>query len=341
MKKLDPLSEIRPNTFKDASCIANKKDNAFLIRHYEEFVDVHCPACNGHEKCLKFTKNSFEYFECVTCETLFISPRPHEALLKQLYSESEVYKYWSKFIYPAVEKQRRTRIYEPRKDQVKSLVAQHNLKGNNFLEIGAGYGSFSEIVSSAKLFKNVVAMEGNDSLLVKCEEKGLNTISGILDAEGYGRLRSAYDSFGIITAYEILEHVFSPSDFIGRVKALLQPNGLVIMTMPNIKGLDLATLLDKSENIDHEHLNYFNTKSIKLLVESCGLEVLSISTPGVLDVSILKSEYNKNKSILNNSQFLKFFFDLNDLQLEQEFQDLIRRNNLSSNMEIIAKNTNK
>jgi hypothetical protein len=117
----------------------------------------------------------------------------------------------------------------------------------------------------------------------------------------------------------------------------LNENGLLIITCPNGSGFDIEILRTESDSVDHEHLNYFNPKSIKHLFEKNKLEILEIITPGELDAELVRNKVLSNKINLNSQPFLKkVLIDEWDL-LGEKFQQFLIDNKLSSNMWVVAK----
>ncbi len=104
------------------------------------------------------------------------------------------------------------------------------------------------------------------------------------------------------------------------------------------EGFDFQILKDKTENITPpEHLQYFNPYSIKNTLERIGFKVINVSTPGILDVEIIKRQINeKNFSISDNNMFLSFLYSLGDAKIELSFQNFLQENDLSSHMLIFA-----
>lgn len=144
------------------------------------------------------------------------------------------------------------------------------------------------------------------------------------------------DKFQVITNFEVIEHLFSPRDFLLNVRKNLISNGLVIFSCPNGEGFDVSFLGKKSNIIDHEHLNYFNTHSIKILLKKSGYKALKVSTPGKLDLSIIEN-YIKNQSVVIKDAFYQKIFNKKNKKLKNKFQDFIANNNLSSSMFVVAK----
>ena len=61
------------------------------------------------------------------------------------------------------------------------------------------------------------------------------------------------------------------------------------MTTLNGLGFDIQQLWEQSKSISPpHHLNFYNTKSISLLLESSGFEIVEIATPGKLDWDIVE-----------------------------------------------------
>lgn len=53
--------------------IASAKE---LLEQKERFAEIACPVCASSEREFAFEKNGYSYWDCQTCATLFVSPRP-------------------------------------------------------------------------------------------------------------------------------------------------------------------------------------------------------------------------------------------------------------------------
>ena len=90
-------------------------------------------------------------------------------------------------------------------------------------------------------------------------------------------------------------------------------------------GFDIRLLKNKSDTIDHEHLNYFNPFSMSLLLKNCGYRVLEIFTPGKLDAELVR------KKILSGD----FVLEKEDEFIKHVFSELYRQDTVFSILEII------
>ena len=109
------------------------------------------------------------------------------------------------------------------------------------------------------------------------------------------------------------------------------------MTCPNIGGFETTVLGKESDTVDHEHLNLFNTTSIKTLVEDVGFEKVDVSTPGVLDFDIVKQSYLSKKIHKNRlGSFLLSLIESKSSDAEKKFQQYLIKSNNSTHMMLLA-----
>lgn len=332
--KIFSENSIRPLDLVPGQLEAMKRDINWLISNKDNFIDVPCPACNETSSIKLFEKYHLNYVECNRCKTLYINPRPTPEILEQFYKISENYSYWNKYIFPASENARKENLFIPRVDKVIKFCDKYNVDKKAILEIGAGFGTFCEIMQSTGRFSRVVGIEPTPDLAKTCRTKGIEIIEKPIEKVRF----SESELFDVVVNFEVIEHLFSPKDFIVQCKKMLRKNGLLIVTCPNGQGFDLITLKALSKTIDHEHLNYFNPESLKLLLEEIGFEVLEISTPGKLDAELVRNEILAENFDASGQPFLKKVLIDEWDSLGSKFQQFISTNLLSSNLWIIAQN---
>ena len=107
--------------------------------------------------------------------------------------------------------------------------------------------------------------------------------------------------------------------------------------LPNGKGFDVVALGKASDTVDAEHLNYFNPKSLALLVSAHGLEVLEVSTPGVLDADIVRKRALRGDLDLEAHPFLKQVLVEEWERLGGPFQEFLVQQRLSTHMWLVAR----
>jgi len=323
--------EIRPSKLMDDKEQYVISDRNFLLSQKDRWVFVTCPACGSPDSIFFGNKNSFEYVECTKCCTVYTNPRPSQELLHQFYATSQNYAYWNKHIFPATDSIRRERIFRPRAHLLENYLKKYHYSGGVFMEVGAAFGSFCQELAALNLFEQIIALEPTPDLAETCRRKGFNVIQAPIEE---------IDKIGIadvIAAFEVLEHLFAPSAFIGQCSRLLKPNGILYLSCPNVKGFDISTLRMLSNTFDHEHINYFHPASLSLLLETHGFEVLDVATPGCLDAEITRKYALQSTLDLSAQPFLSQVLVDRWEELGQKFQTFLAKNQMSSHMIVICK----
>ena len=86
---------------------------------------------------------------------LYVSPSPTFDILKDFYANSVNYKFFNDYIFPSSIEVRREKIFKPRVEKVIKLCQENNIKTDDLLEIGAGYGLFLEEMTKTGAFNNI------------------------------------------------------------------------------------------------------------------------------------------------------------------------------------------
>ncbi len=295
------------------------------------FVPIECPACQGKKYINKFNKIGFQYVLCQDCQTLFANPRPNSEMLHNFYTRSASANFWINDFFKPVEESRREKIFKPRAEYIAKFIG--NNKKITVCDIGAGFGLFLEELRKILPYNDYFAIEPSAAMADICKNKKINT-----EVKSLEQINNMEERFDIISAFELLEHVFSPRMFLEKIYCLLKPNGYLVLTTLNNKGFDIMLLGHKSKSIyPPHHINFFNPYSIQILLKALNFEIVEVSTPGKLDWSIIEGMIN-NKEV-DLGEFWKEFSKFGSLKAKKELQTWIAANNLSSHMRVIAKKT--
>lgn len=325
--------DIRPVQLMAKQRIAALTDVGRMLSRCSEFVQVDCPACGANDQTPKFEKNGIAYVECKGCQTFYVNPRPPSDVLDWFYRGSPNYAYWNEVIFPASETARLERIFVPRVDRLFELCSKYEVKTNAILEIGAGFGTFCTEVKKRNIFDRVVAVEPTPDLAKTCRGRGLEVLELPVEQIQLGD----NELFDVVASFEVIEHLFAPKDFVGHMTRLLKPGGIMMLACPNGLGFDIETLGAASNTVDHEHLNYFNPKSLAGLLAQSGLELLESFTPGKLDAELVRNKILLGEFDVSKQPFLKKILVDEWGQLGAAFQDFLVQQGLSSNMWIVAR----
>ena len=303
---------------------------SFYLNNCDKFVEITCPACGIIEEKVCFFKYGYSHKKCKKCNTLYVSPRPTENMLFDFYETYDAPKAWNDILIET-NTDRKYLQHIPRVEKLKEIVCKSQNKQTYFVDLGAGNGNFAKAVQEGNIFKTVIATDISDNCVASCKSQGLDsrkcTVTDFDD-----------DSIDCITFNDLIEHVFNPYEFLSNCYKKLSNNGLLMLSTPNGEGFDFKILNSETENIvPPEHIQFFNPRSIKIILENVGFEILDISTPGFLDIDIIKRQVtDKNYNLKQNNAFLDFIYSLNSEDVENSFQEFLQKNNLSSHMLVFA-----
>jgi len=325
-------SDIRPDTLMKGQQERFDADMRRLLERRADFVEVPCPACGSAVRGKLFEKYGLDYVSCGKCETVYICPRPTPAILEHYYATSENYWYWNKYIFPATEDARRENIFRPRAERVKEICDRHGKAGGVLLEVGSGFGTFCAEMQRIGGFSRIIAVEPTPDLSNTCRERGIEVINKPVEQVSFGR-----DEIDVIVSFEVIEHLFSPRDFLIKCRDILSPGGLLVLSCPNVKGFDIMVLQALSVSVDAEHLNYFHPDSLSLLLGECGFETMEVSTPGKLDAELVRKKILSGELDVSGMPFIKYA--LVDMWEEagENFQRFLADNRMSSHMWVVAR----
>ncbi|QVV68734.1 bifunctional 2-polyprenyl-6-hydroxyphenol methylase/3-demethylubiquinol 3-O-methyltransferase UbiG [Synechococcus sp. LA31] len=135
---------------------------------------------------------------------------------------------------------------------------------------------------------DLVGIDTNQDWVKKAHQAGYTNIL-LEDAQNY---RSPVP-FDVITAGELIEHLPNPADFISAASACLSPNGLLIISTPNIFSLNysLKGLLGIPNNFHSEHLVAFDEQLIRAMLHRCAFTDVSIEYATERDISSMKNYF--------------------------------------------------
>ena len=165
------------------------------------------------------------------------------------------------------------------------------------LDIGCGTGDF--LATCQKDGWKVKGIEPNDKARDLSEKKleGKELVSNDINS----LLESHQGKFDAITMWHVLEHVPNLMEYIEQLKLLLNPDGLIVIAVPNFKSYDANHYKENWAAYDvPRHLWHFSETAIKHIFGKFDFEVIK-TLPLVFDsfyVSLLSEKYKTGKSNL-------------------------------------------
>ena len=294
--------DIRPQKIFDEYLELAAKDTKNYFKDSEKEI-INCPACNKKGDYV-FSKNNFKYEECSYCFTLYVSPRPISTALDRYYTEAPSVEFWATTFYKETAEARRKLLWKPKAQLIISTVDSYIDKDDSYtlIDIGGGYGIFAEEIEKIADCETIV-IEPGPKLAEICRSKNITVIQKFLNEVNGDELPATRKVF---TSFELFEHLHSPHSFLKDVYNIMAAGDIFIFTTLSGTGVDISVLRENSKSVSPpHHLNFFNPKSLPLLLKTVGFKNIDITTPGKLDIDILK----KNTNFIND-RFWKYFLSM-------------------------------
>ena len=194
-----------------------------------------------------------------------------------------------------------------RRKQYAEFVKKYNLADKKIIEIGAGSGEYMNYMEPS--CKYVYGLEHLEVSVKKAEAAGHKMIKGFIEEESYVIDGGPYDGFYIMN---YLEHIPDPSGFVRGIYNNLSDGAVGIVEVPNF---DMMLREDLYSEFIQDHLSYFRSDTLKVLLENSGFDVIDIKPiwhdyilsavvrkKALLDLSSMKKQ--KDKLFQEIQQFL-------------------------------------
>jgi SAM-dependent methyltransferase len=248
------------------------------------FEHCHCPICGGApfsivkpeaypphlvtEELIQIYRSSSDHalmdrlVSCNRCGLLYLNPRIRQALILAGYSEA---------IDPAFVEQNEYRIAGFKRALSKACSKVLNTIGCEceVLDVGCGGGAF--LKAAADMGYRGIGVEPSKWL---CEfgkrQYGLELHPGTLAEQQF-----EIERFGIITLWDVLEHLSDPIAELKECRRILAKNGYLLLTFPDASSLASKMLGWKWPFWLSVHLYYFTPATMKKLLGKTGFELLA------------------------------------------------------------------
>jgi 2-polyprenyl-3-methyl-5-hydroxy-6-metoxy-1,4-benzoquinol methylase len=232
-----------------------------------------CPICGGGNLAdllaapdrFHLRKQMYRLVRCQACSGVSLASPPTPAEMGRHYTED-----YHKAIVAAGEGSAASRW----KDQVK-LISRHK-SGGAILDIGCSSGGFLSTMKGSAWELYGIEMEESTAQRARATT-GAEVFVG--DAVAAPYLPASFD---VITCFDVLEHVYSPRQFLTKVLEWLKPGGIFYAMMPNIDSWEARLFGTHWFGLElPRHLSHFSPRSLRYLMGEIGFEEVVVKTPPV------------------------------------------------------------
>ena len=159
---------------------------------------------------------------------------------------------------------------------------------DSYLDLGAGIGLLTSYIASIVKPKEIIIVDIDRNALEVAQRKGFKTIMLDLNVD---KLPLNNNSVDLVTAFELIEHLWNKDNMLEETLRILKPGGLFIVSTPNLASLvnRLLLLMGKtpiyySVSLKYEiegrasygHISLYTASSLRDHMSKVGFEVLEI-----------------------------------------------------------------
>ena len=248
-----------------------------LLKRKDDFAERVCPVC-GYQHGEDYQVFGYDMRVCGRCKTDYLHwcPKPEE--LASYYNDPRISELnrqlWSRD---------RGKEFGAKMAALASVVS----KESKIVELGCGPGQFIKYLNDTG-YAHAVGVEVDREACVLGQESGVDV--RCLDVSS-----DTLPPADVYLLYEVIEHVFEPGDMVKNIFENLQSGGRLIVTTPNADGADNVLVPPEqparfmaSAVFPPYHINAFSVKSLFHFALTIGFRVISIKTPGSLDLAMIR-----------------------------------------------------
>ena len=239
-----------------------------------EFEEASCPLCSSEaEQELRYDFDPFRVMRCGECGLDFLSPRITEEDILDFYQGQDYYA-------PSHARQGYDDYLDLRVAWIKTFrrrlenVAVYKSEGR-ILDVGCGPGFFLEAAKEMG-YTDLWGIDPSDYIVGVSREKfGEKILQGTIESD---ELKP--ESFDILTAFDVFEHIYRPVAFLDRAHELLKEDGVIAFTTPNPKSF-LARVFGKQwvSFKMPEHVFYWSPETVRKVMEE-KFEIIEVRRAG-------------------------------------------------------------
>jgi SAM-dependent methyltransferase len=156
-----------------------------------------------------------------------------------------------------------------------------------YLDVGSGTCATTQFVVNVLRPKRVICADIDERLLERCRERGFEIVKADLNTE---RLPLESGTVDLVTAFEVVEHLWDKDNMLKEVRRVLKQQGLLILSTPNLVAWAnrLLLLVGKTpfyydvspkrplSKYGYGHVNLYTLELLRKHLLSHGFEVIEV-----------------------------------------------------------------
>lgn len=217
--------------------------------------------CGARERDTLFVKNGWAFARCRGCAHVALDPLPSREALTAHHEASYTGGAYAAFV-----------AAEP----VRAAIAQRRVATvasfappGPWLDVGASTGAF--VAAARAAGHDAEGIELSEAAVARAVARNLPVRCAAVESFVPSR------AYALVTAFDLIEHLPDPTDFVAHVARWLTPGGRLALTLPNAASVT-ARLLGRHwfYYVAPDHVHYFTPATLRRCLARAGFEILAL-----------------------------------------------------------------
>ncbi len=249
------------------------------------------------------------YARCPDTGSVFFAPSPAWPRWRALLETVSAHRHSPEAFHTDLAQSRIDTVYAPKLDWMRDTLRIQELLRPRLLEITTKPSALTQLLEESGLFEQVT------------------TVDEMTLAHEPARLSGPPCHAALLL--ESLDRVDEPDALLRHTWDRLSPGGLIFVTALVASGFDVATLgLNNLYVYPPDRTNCFTIAALERLLTRAGFTLLEVSTPGVLDVEVVRAHLARDPA-LSISRFERQLVEA-DPETREAFQAFLQDRRFSS-----------
>lgn len=260
----------------------------------------------------------FDYLRDPENGSLFLADLPDPQTWAELLRGVVRFRHSPEAFHAGLVQSRADHVYAPKLEWIQETLRLQQMPRPRLLEVMTAPSRFTPLLVESRSFAEVLPVE--EMVVAHAPEIGS---AGVATAQAAVLLES-------------LDRTDDPEALLRGVAHRLEPAGLLFVTALVASGFDLAVLGVQNRYLyPPDRVNCFSVRGLESLIRRVGFMPLEVSTPGVLDVGIVRAHLERDPRV-SVSPFERQIIEADD-EVREAFQAFLQQQGLSSFARIVAR----
>jgi SAM-dependent methyltransferase len=231
-----------------------------------------CPLCGGEGLRYLFAHAGTPIVRCDRCRLVLRNPQPSDAELAAIYTDSYFLGADAGDTQVGETNRLKRETAAGYLDEIEARMGRPG-PGCRLLEVGPGLGNL--LVEAAARDYEVTGVEYSESSV---HAANLRLGADRVLCGSITTIALPAESFDVAIMSDVLEHTRNPLDDLTHVWRLLRPGGLLFIAVPSLDSWSARVMRERWLEFKLEHLYYFDSATLQLLLFKGGFEDVALST---------------------------------------------------------------